>query len=82
MSNLSTIAEIAAHFDGQTGFDRLSLIMDIDCVNEIIPLDLKAMIEDLDSEHVAHDVFGIAQNFDRETKTLVNGWTPRFTLSN
>tara|TARA_Y100000593_G_scaffold93846_1_gene190271 strand:- start:43 stop:291 length:249 start_codon:yes stop_codon:yes gene_type:complete len=80
MNNLSTIAQIAAHFDGKTGFDRLSLVMDIDAVNDIHPLNLEAMVKDLDSAHVAHDVLGIAKNFDRSTKTLVNGWTPRFTL--
>ena len=81
MSNLSTIAKIAAHFDGQiNGFDRMDLVMDIDAVNDINPLNLEAMVNDLDSLHVAHDVLGIAKNFDRKTKTLVNGWTPRFTL--
>ncbi len=80
MSNLSTIAQIAAHFDGKTGFDRLSLILDINCVNEINPLDLDAMLKNLDSAHVAHDVLGIAKNLDRSTKTLVDGWTPRFTI--
>tara|TARA_R110000824_G_scaffold286048_6_gene474197 strand:+ start:1395 stop:1715 length:321 start_codon:yes stop_codon:yes gene_type:complete len=81
MSNLSTIAKIAARFDGQIiGCDRLSLVMDIDAVNDINPLNLEAMVNDLDSLHVAHDVLGIAKNFDRKTKTLVNGWTPRFTL--
>jgi len=81
MDNLTIISRIAKHFDGQiVGSDRLSLVMDIDAVNDINPLNLEAMVKDLDSLHVAHDVFGIANNFDRKTKTLVNGWTPRFTL--
>lgn len=80
MNNLNTIFKIAEHFDGKiAGCDRLSLAMDIDAVNDINPLNLEAMLNDLDGPHTAHDVFGIAANFDRQSKTLQNGWTPRFT---
>ena len=60
-------------------FNIESLAMDIDAVNDINPLNLEAMLNDLDGPHTAHDVFGIAANFDRKTLTLQNGWTPRFT---
>ena len=80
MNNLDTIFKIARHFDGKiAGCDRLSLAMDIDAVNDINPLNLEAMLNDLDGPHTAHDVYGIAANFDRQSKTLHNGWTPRFT---
>ena len=60
------------------GASPLSLIMDIECVDKIHNLDLDSMIDDLDSFHVAHDVFGIHKYLDRETKQLTEGWTPRF----
>lgn len=81
LCKLPFTSKIAAHFDGKiAGLDRLSLVMDLDAVNDINPLDLEAMVKDLDSIHVAHDVFGIVKNLDRKNKTLLNGWTPRFTL--
>ena len=44
MDNLTIISRIAEHFDGKiVGSDRLSLVMDIDAVNDINPLNLEAM---------------------------------------
>ncbi len=60
------------------GASPLSLIMDIECVDRIHNLDLDRMLDDLDSWHVAHDVFGIHKYLDRETKQLTDCWTPRF----
>lgn len=61
--------------------DQLSLIMDIECVDKTHNLDLDAMLADLDSYSVTHDVLGIFEHLDRETKQLTDGWTPRFGRS-
>jgi len=61
-----------------SGQSPLSLIMDIECVDKIHNLDLDSMLDNLDSFHVAHDVFGIHRYLDRETKQLTDCWTPRF----
>ena len=76
--------KIAKHFanllNEYTGVQRDSflLYMDINCVDKIHKLDLDSMLDDLDSPHVAHDVFGIYRYLDRGTKQLTEGWTPRF----
>ena len=61
--------------------DQLSLIMDIECVDKTHDLDLDAMLADLDSYSVVHDVLGIFEHLDRETKQLTDCWSPRFCRS-
>lgn len=83
VNKLATIAKIVDHFKPQLeggNFDSLSLAMDIDAVNDINPMNLEAMAKNLNSIHVAHDVLGIILNFDRKNKTLMNDWTPRYSL--
>jgi len=63
--------------------DPLSLMMDIDAVNQIYPLDFDRMLKDLASDntqHVDHDIVGITANFDRSKKVLLNEWQPRYGL--
>ena len=63
--------------------DPLSLMMDIDAVNDICPLDFDRMLKDLASnntQHVDHDIVGITANFDRSNKVLLNEWRPRYGL--
>ena len=63
--------------------DPLSLMMDIDAVNDIYPLDFDRMLKDLASNnarHVDHDIAGITANFDRSKKVLLNEWQPRYRL--
>ena len=63
--------------------DPLSLMMDIDAVNKIYPLDFDRMLKDLASDntqHVDHDIVGITANFDRSKKVLLNEWQPRYGL--
>ena len=64
--------------------DPLSLMMDIDAVNDICPLDFDRMLKDLASnntQHVDHDIVCITANFDRSNKVLLNEWRPRYGLS-
>ena len=65
------IDRIVKHFGDRIPGDRVDLMLDIGCVHKTHNLDL-------DSPHVAHDVFGIYNNLDRKTKQLTRSWTPRF----
>lgn len=58
-------------------FDRMSLIMDLECVNE----EFNLRIEDLlnaDDFNVAHDILGIQNNLNREKRKMENLFVPRF----
>ena len=57
---------------------KMSLVMDIDFVNQVNPLRLKDLLE-ADEFNFWHDVYGIMQNFNRESKRLENCCLPRFT---
>ena len=92
MGRLEKIGKIAEHLrtnpwnkNGLTRLgretDQLSLIMDIECVDKTHDLDLDAMLADLDSVSVVHDVVGIFNHLDRETKQLTDCWSPRFGRS-
>ena len=72
------ILKIADHFSDRIPGGNFLLYMDIKFVDEIYNLDLDSMLEDLDSLHVVHDVFGIYNYLDRKTKQLTRGWIPRF----
>ena len=61
--------------------DQFSLMMDIECVDKTHNLDLDAMLADIDSVSVLHDVLGIFEHLDRETKQLTDCWSPRFGRS-
>jgi|TARA_R110002033_G_scaffold5470_1_gene23618 hypothetical protein len=92
MGRLEKIGKIAEHLrtnpwnkNGLTPLgretDQLSLMMDIECVDKTHDLDLDAMLADLDSVSVVHDVVGIFNHLDRETKQLTDCWSPRFGRS-
>ena len=75
------IARIAAFYDGQFGdTDRADLILDMVATHRARPLDLDAMLANLAGFDVMHDVVGILNNLDRKSKTLKNGFLPRYTL--
>lgn len=59
--------------------DRLSLYMDLEATNEIIPLDFDRFMESGDSDFY-HDIAGIARHFNRETKQMNDGFCPRLAL--
>jgi hypothetical protein len=60
---------------------RTEMALDIIATHRICPLDLKAMAEG-DDMNLAHDVFGIARHFNRTTRQLEGGFTPRYALAN
>jgi len=58
-------------------FDRISALMDLECVHEKMPLDLQGLLEASDS-NFAHDFFGIRRHLNRETRELENCFVPRY----
>lgn len=57
--------------------DRMSLHMDLKFVDEKIGLRLKDFLE-ADDVNFAHDIYGIQNNFNRETLEMDNFFLPRF----
>lgn len=58
-------------------FDRLSLTMDLDCVNELFNLRLQQLL-DTDNFNFSHDIVGIQNNLNRQTRQMENCFVPRF----
>ena len=58
-------------------FDRMSLIMDIEVAHAEVGLRLDDFLN-ADDLNFAHDVVGIQQNVDRQSKKLQNLFLPRF----
>ena len=77
--DLDIIVKIAERADkkGILVFDRLSLMMDLGCANEEFHLRLEDLLNASDGDFV-HDVCGIMNNLNRETKKMGNFFTPRF----
>lgn len=73
------IAEIAKRADekGLMMFDRMSLIMDIQVAHEQFNLKLDEWLK-ADDFNFSHDIVGIQQNINRETKTIENCFVPRY----
>ena len=73
------IAEIAKRAEQMNllMFDRMSLIMDIQAVHAEIGLNLTSLLN-ADDENFSHDVVGIQNNIDRQTKTMQNCFLPRY----
>ena len=73
------IVEIAkrAEDKGLLMFDRMSLIMDIQNAHEQFNMKLNELLkaDDLD---FSHDIVGIQQNINRETKQVENCFLPRY----
>lgn len=73
------IVEIAkrAEDKGLLMFDRMSLIMDIENAHKQFNLKLNEWLkaDDLD---FSHDIVGIQQNINRETKKVENYFLPRY----
>ena len=59
-------------------FDRISLIMDLECVNQEFNLRLSDLLN-ADKFNFAHDICGIQNNLNRNTKQLENLFVPRFS---
>lgn len=76
---ISLIADKAIKNNLNLHDDKLSLMMDIEYTNEVIPLDLEALLS-TDDSNFAHDIIGIQQNFNRTTKQMDNCFLPRFAI--
>jgi hypothetical protein len=74
------IVEIAkrAEEKGLLAFDRLSLIMDLECTNKQFNLRLNEFLN-ADDFNFTHDICGIQNNLNRETMKMENYFTPRFS---
>lgn len=74
-----TIIEIATRAEEMDllMFDRMSLIMDIENVHAEIGLKLNELLK-ADDLNFAHDIVGIQQNIDRQSKKLQNLFLPRY----
>lgn len=73
------VVEIAKRADalGIMMFDRISLMMDIEAVHAEIGLKLDELLN-ADDENFTHDIVGIQNNLDRESKKLQNFFFPRY----
>lgn len=58
-------------------FDRMSLIMDIQRVDEDMGLRLSDLLH-ADNFNFSHDIVGIQNNMNRETRKLNGRFLPRF----
>lgn len=58
-------------------FDRMSLIMDLECANEEFNLRLEDLLN-ADDFNFAHDIIGIQNNLNREERKMGNLFVPRF----
>jgi len=78
--NFKLIVKIAEKADnmGLLIFDRLSLIMDLECANREFNLRLEEFL-DADNFNFAHDISGIQNNLNRQTKQFENCFLPRFS---
>jgi len=61
------------------GETKLALIMDLDHVHRICPLDLQGLLAAPPFDF-SHDIVGIYRHFNRETKTIGGGFMPRTAL--
>ena len=58
-------------------FDRLSLSMDLDCTHEEFNLRLHDLLK-ADDYNFAHDIIGIQNNLNRQTRQMENCFVPRY----
>ena len=76
MTTISKIVERADNM-GLLYFDRLSLMMDLECANEEFHLRLDELLK-ADDFNFSHDIGGIQHHIDRSTKTFKDCFVPRF----
>lgn len=58
-------------------FDRMSLLMDLECVDNEFNLRLDDLLN-ADNFNFSHDIVGIQNNLNRQTKEMENFFLPRF----
>lgn len=69
-----------AEIQGLLIFNRISLIMDLDCVSARFTLRLCDLLNASDFDFT-HDILGIQKNLNRETLDFENHFMPRFAIS-
>lgn len=75
----SYIIQIANRADSYNmRIDRLSLMMDLEAVHAYNPLRLADLLE-ADKNNFYHDICGIREHLNRQTKRLENCFLPRYT---
>jgi hypothetical protein len=77
--NLELIVKIVkkAEEKGLLMFDRISLIMDLECATKEFNLRLNDFLN-ADDFNFSHDICGIQNNLNRQTKKMENFFLPRF----
>jgi hypothetical protein len=58
--------------------DRMSLLMDLEFTNEVNPMRLDELLA-ADNGNFGHDISGILKHFNRRTKVLDDGFSPRYS---
>ncbi len=76
--NTDLVIKVANRANDIFGVDRLTFIMDITyCINGGCNLDLNGLLK-ADEMNFRHDIVGIHNNLNRQTKKLENCFVPRF----
>jgi len=77
--NLKVIAKIVERADksGLLMFDRISLMMDLECATNEFELRLDDLLN-ADDFNFTHDICGIQKNINRTNKKIENFFIPRF----
>lgn len=79
--NTDLVIKVANRANKIFGVDRLTIIMDITyCIEGGCNLDLKAL-SDADEFNFRHDIVGIHNNLDRNTKKLNDCFLPRYATN-
>jgi len=81
MQKMKTMSDVAnraiAHLASQgIRQDKLTTMMDLEYVNDVIPLDFDILLA-FDDGNFGHDINGIYTHFDRATKTMGDCFCPR-----
>lgn len=76
---IELIVKIAkrAEKENLLAFDRMSLIMDLECTDKEFNLRLDELLN-ADNFNFTHDIVGIQLNLNRQTRKMGNLFIPRF----
>lgn len=77
--NIQIIANIVKRAEAMDllMFDKMSLMMDLNCCMTLFDLRLEDFLN-ADDFNFSHDIIGIQKNLNRETKNMDNFFLPRF----
>ncbi len=81
MELIFAIADRALPIYESFGEKKLALVMDLDYVHEVCPLDLDGLLQAAPLDFT-HDIAGIYRHFDRGTKRLQDCFVPRYAARN